>query len=130
MARPRIEIDEKNFESLCGLQCTLGEIADFFSCSEDTIERWCKRKYNLSFAEAFKKHSGKGRISLRRAQFRLAEKNASMAIWLGKQYLGQSDNAWSTRFENNADNMTSIVEMLRSPQPNRDIEDFEAVENE
>lgn len=94
MARPRIEIDEKNFESLCGLQCTLTEIADFFSCSEDTIERWCKRHYNLSFAETFKKHSGKGRISLRRAQFRLAEKNASMAIWLGKQYLGQSDNAW------------------------------------
>ena len=96
MARPRIEIDEKNFESLCGLQCTLTEIADFFSCSEDTIERWCKRHYNLSFAETFKKHSGKGRISLRRAQFRLAEKNASMAIWLGKQYLGQSDYASAT----------------------------------
>lgn len=92
MARPRIEIDEKNFESLCGLQCTLTEIADFFGCSEDTIERWCKRNYNLNFAETFKKHSGKGRISLRRAQFRLAEKNASMAIWLGKQYLGQSDS--------------------------------------
>lgn len=92
MARPPIEIDEKNFESLCGLQCTLTEIADFFSCSEDTIERWCKRTYKENFAETFKKHSGKGRISLRRAQFRLAEKNASMAIWLGKQYLGQSDS--------------------------------------
>ena len=25
-------------------------------------------------------------------QFKLAEKNAGMAIWLGKQYLGQSDD--------------------------------------
>ena len=38
---------------------TLAEIADFFSCSEDTIERWCKRTYGEGFAETFKKHSGK-----------------------------------------------------------------------
>jgi AraC-like DNA-binding protein len=91
MGRPRLEIDKKQFESLCGLQCTLEEIADFFQCSEDTIERWCKREYESTFAETFKKHSGKGKISLRRAQFKLAEKNASMAIWLGKQYLHQKD---------------------------------------
>lgn len=92
MARPRIEIDAKSFESLCSLQCTLPEIADFFHCSEDTVERWCKRTYDDCFAVVFKKKSGKGKISLRRAQFRLAETNASMAIWLGKQYLGQCDD--------------------------------------
>ena len=32
-------------------------------------------------------------MSLRRSQFRLAENNATMAIWLGKQYLGQKDVA-------------------------------------
>lgn len=37
------------------------------------------------------KSAGMGKISLRRAQFRLAEKNANMAIWLGKQYLRQTD---------------------------------------
>lgn len=26
------------------------------------------------------------------AQFKLAERNAAMAIWLGKQYLGQREN--------------------------------------
>lgn len=40
----------------------------------------------------FKKKSAGGKMSLRRYQFELAKKNASMAIWLGKQYLGQSDN--------------------------------------
>lgn len=29
---------------------------------------------------------------MRRYQFELAKKNANMAIWLGKQYLGQRDN--------------------------------------
>lgn len=91
MARPKTEIDQGNFEDLCGLMCTLSEIAAFFHCSEDTIERWCRRELKCSFAEAFKKHSAGGKISLRRAQFRLAQKNATMAIWLGKQYLGQTD---------------------------------------
>ena len=31
-------------------------------------------------------------MSLRRTQFKLAEKNPTMAIWLGKQQLGQRDN--------------------------------------
>jgi len=91
MGRPRIEIDGDAFEKLCGLQCTLNEIAGFFNCSEDTIERWCKRSYGETFAEVYKKHSMTGKISLRRTQFKLAEKSASMAIFLGKNYLGQRD---------------------------------------
>ena len=91
MARPRKEIDQKMFENLCGLMCTEEEIASMFDCSVDTISRWCQRTYKESFAEVYKKKSAKGKISLRRAQFKLAEKNASMAIFLGKQHLGQSD---------------------------------------
>ena len=91
MGRPRIELDQKQFESLCGMQCTLAEIASYFQCSEDTVERWCKRTYELTFADAFKKYSVKGKMSLRRSQFKIAETNATMAIWLGKQYLQQSD---------------------------------------
>lgn len=91
MARPKIEIDKQNFESLCAIQCTLDEIAGFFRCSEDTIERWCKREYKQGFAEVFRQKRSGGRISLRRFQFRQAETNPTMAIWLGKQYLGQTD---------------------------------------
>ncbi|MHC5308167.1 hypothetical protein [Bartonella sp. LJL80] len=32
-----------------------------------------------------------GRMALRRSQLKLAQTNASMAVWLGKQYLGQRD---------------------------------------
>lgn len=89
--RPQKEIDKKIFENLCGLQCTLEEIAGVFDCSVDTIERWCKREYRETFAEVYKKHSAKGKMSIRRSQFKLAEKSAAMAIWLGKQYLNQNE---------------------------------------
>lgn len=91
MGRPKIEIDKKQFKSLCGMQCTLVEIADFFNCSEDTVERWCQRTFKKTFADTFKSFSGVGKISLRRKQFKLAEKSAAMAIFLGKQYLDQRD---------------------------------------
>lgn len=91
MARPRIEIDKNQFEKLCSIQCTLAEIASFFDCSDDTIERWCLRTYKEGFAEVYAKKRGIGKISLRRAQFKMAEHNPTMAIWLGKQYLGQTD---------------------------------------
>tara|TARA_R100000808_G_C2132505_1_gene141436 strand:- start:744 stop:1115 length:372 start_codon:yes stop_codon:yes gene_type:complete len=91
MARPRKEIDWEEVDKLCALQCTLNEIAGWFDCSEDTIQRAIKREFDVSFAVYYKKKSSRGKISLRRSQFRLAENNASMAIWLGKQYLGQSE---------------------------------------
>ena len=92
MARPRKEIDAEQFEKLCALQCTLAEIASWFKCSEDTIENWCKREYEMSFSDAFKVYSADGKISLRRFQFKQAEKSYAMAIWLGKQWLGQRDH--------------------------------------
>ena len=91
--RPRKEIDKTQFEKLCGIMCTLSEIAGIFDCSEDTVENWCKRTYGIGFSEAFKKYSASGKASLRRMQFKLAERNAAMAIFLGKNYLGQRDTA-------------------------------------
>ena len=91
MARPRKEIDQNNFEKLCGLMCTKEEIAGFFDVSEDTIERWVKRTYGEGYADVYKKHSAMGKISLRRNQFKLSQRSAVMAIFLGKNYLGQTD---------------------------------------
>lgn len=108
--RPRIEIDKEQFKGLCSIQCTLEEIASWFKCSEDTIERWCKRELGCSFAEAYKKHSVGGKISLRRYQMKMAEHNATMAIWLGKQYLGQTDKQEVTVAVNEDD---TIKEMER-----------------
>lgn len=90
--RPRKEIDKDQFEKLCGIQCTQEEIASWFLVSADTIDRWVKKTYNKNFAEVFKEKRKRGLVSLRRVQFETALKgNVSMLIWLGKQYLGQSD---------------------------------------
>lgn len=92
IGRPKKEIAQDEFEKLCGLHCTLTEIAEWFKCSEDTIERWCKRTYKESFAETYKKKSAHGKISLRRKQFEVANAgNVSMLIWLGRNWLGQRD---------------------------------------
>lgn len=92
VGRPKTKIDKDMFEKLCAMHCTLVEVAEFFDCSEDTIERWCKEKYGEDFADILKKKSAKGNISLRRSQFQSAESgNVTMQIWLGKQWLGQTD---------------------------------------
>lgn len=114
MPRPKKEIDSKIFESLCKLQCTEAEICSFLEVSDKTLSAWCKRTYNESFSETYKKKSEGGKISLRRAQFRLAEKNAAMAIFLGKQYLGQSDNPERSD-DQQGDN--SFIEALKGTAP-------------
>ena len=91
MGRPKIKIDKEEFEKLCAMQCTEEEIANFFDCSIDTINNYCKETYSETFSDTFKKKSASGKISLRRSQFKIAETNATMAIFLGKQYLGQKD---------------------------------------
>lgn len=92
MGRPRKEIKQKEFENLCGIQCTKLEICAFFDVTDKTLEAWCKRTYHAGFSEVFAQKRGLGKISLRRKQWQLAEKNGSVAIWLGKQYLNQRDN--------------------------------------
>lgn len=114
MARPKIPIDRKQFENLCGLQCTKEEIASFFDCSEDTIERWCKSEYKECFAVVFKQKRGVGKVSLRRSQFRMAQKNPTMAIWLGKQYLGQRDQQEVTISERTDETIKKMDEYFKS----------------
>lgn len=110
MGRPKIEIDIDQFEKLCNIQCTKEEIASWFNCSEDTIENFCKKEYKDTFSAVFKRHSGKGKVSLRRNQFKLSETNVTMAIFLGKQYLGQSDKIETV---NSFEDLTPLADMLR-----------------
>jgi len=112
IGRPRKEIDQKQFRSLCAMFCTLSEIAGFFECSEDTIERWCKRELDMGFADAFKQYSAQGKISLRRHQMKMAEKNVAMAIFLGKNYLGQKDSQETEIAERTIDAMRDVLSTI------------------
>ena len=89
MARPRINIDLVELEKLCVLQCTQPEIAAFFGVSLATIE---KRAKHQEFRDVMARGYQKGKISVRRKQMQLLEAGSNtMAIWLGKQLLGQRD---------------------------------------
>lgn len=96
--RPKKEFDKKAFQDLVGLGCSQEEICWFFRdetgkpANIDTLTRWCKRTFDMTFQEYFAKNGYMAlKIKLRRNQFKLSEKNAAMAIFLGKNYLGQKD---------------------------------------
>jgi len=89
--RPRIEIDWTVFEASCKLLATQEEICGLFNISVDTLSRRVKEKYKLTFAEYIKKGGSLAKVSLRRYQFNMAKTSPAMAIFLGKNYLSQSD---------------------------------------
>ena len=93
MARPKKVINQKQFESLCAIQCTQEEICNVLNVTDKTLTRWCNDTYDMSFSEIYEQKRDIGRMSLRRNQFKLAESgNTTMQIWLGKQVLKQSEN--------------------------------------
>ena len=83
---PKKVIDYETAEKLAALQCTQQEIASFLKLSVDTLTR------DEKFCGLYKEGIDKGRMSLRRYQWKaLEEGNTTMLVWLGKQYLGQRD---------------------------------------
>jgi hypothetical protein len=92
MARPQVIIDWEEFDKLLALQATQEELAGWFNCSTDTIERAVKREHKMSFADYSHQKRMPGKISLRRTMWQLAMAgNVPMLIWLSKQHLGFSD---------------------------------------
>lgn len=96
--RPKKEFDKKAFTDLVGLGCDQEEICWYFRDEKgkpaniDTLTRWCKREFKMTFQEYSKKNKGMYlKIKLRKNQLELSKKSAAMAIFLGKQYLGQAD---------------------------------------
>ena len=89
--RPFLTINErgkKMIETLAGYMCTDEEIAHALDVTVDTLTN---KRNRATFSECKNKGMDRGKVSLRRTQFRLAERNASMAIWLGRNILGQTD---------------------------------------
>ncbi len=90
--RPKLKLNAtgiKVVEALAMVGCTHEEIAACLNTTKDTL---LAEHNNDAFSMASKNGREKGKMSLRRTQFKLAQESASMAIWLGKQLLGQSDN--------------------------------------
>jgi len=102
----KIQINWKQVEAACQIQCTQEEIAALIDCSVDTIERRCEEDHGIKFAEYFAQKKEGGRASLRRKQWLLASNNPAMAIFLGKNYLGQSDQQKIKFYNGDLENYT------------------------
>lgn len=91
--RPQaIEPNAKTIKIVRGLgmiQATTRECAAVLSVSHQTFIATLQRHPEI--AEALDTGKELGKTSLRRTQFRLAQKNAGMAIFLGKNILDQTD---------------------------------------
>lgn len=75
--------------NLAAIGCSDREIAQWFDVDENTL------RYN--FSDIIAKGREALKHSLRRAQLKLAlSGNAVMLIWLGKNYLGQTDQPMNT----------------------------------
>lgn len=112
MVRPTREIDYKTVEKLASIACADSEIAHVIGFTPEWI---CKRKKtDEKLAKAIERGREKGRAALRRLQWNLANKgNATMLIWLGKQLLGQRDEARTVVAGEQADGQTSFPVTIR-----------------
>lgn len=123
-------INQSTFESLCAIQCTKEEICAVLDVSEKTLNSWCNSVYGENFSLVFNKKREFGKSSLRRTQWKLAEKNATMALWLGKQYLGQRDS-----FPDEIDytevnkGIMNIANLINNPVKNRTEKDIDEVQD-
>jgi hypothetical protein len=109
MGRPRVNIDLKLVFSLAAIQCTIAEISAVIDIPTGTLVN------REDFTSTYKKGTESGKMSLRRLQFKIAKKSAAMAIFLGKQYLGQKDKVEVDP----GDLFKGDIEFLEKPDKNR-----------
>lgn len=104
------------------LDATQEEIAGSFHVSVDTLSRRMNEEYGYGFAELKEKACGALKIGLRNNQYKLSAKNAAMAIWLGKIWLGQRDpdKAKESTLLNMLETCASFMDKTRNPVGNDD----------
>jgi len=92
MARPRKELDQDQFESLCRMNPTLKDVSAFFKLSEDTIHRRCLEWGYTGFADARQQSMVHTRLNLIRRALKQAESgNTTMLIFCLKNLCGWAD---------------------------------------
>lgn len=85
------ELDLAQIEAFGTVGATHQEMADYFGVNVRTIERYMADE-NSDICRVYKGALSKAKLSFRRTQMALAQQgNATMAIWLGKTFLGQRD---------------------------------------
>lgn len=92
MPRPKTKIDWSRVDDMLEKQCEGTEIAGALGIHPDTFYERVKEKHKVGFSEYKQQKRESGKSLLRKKQFEVAlEGNTTMLVWLGKQYLQQTD---------------------------------------
>lgn len=111
--RPLLVLNQAGIDlvqALGRLQCTNEEIASCLGTTDTTLLNAQNKEV---FLGALEKGKAEGRMSLRRIQMKLAETSATMAIFLGKQILGQRENVEPQRLVLENDNVKAVLTELK-----------------
>ena len=93
-SKPLNDEDFLRLLNMVRIQCTMTECCSILGMSDTTMNRRLKERGEENFEALYSKYNDEGRMSLRRMQWQAAESgNASLLIWLGKQYLNQRDKS-------------------------------------
>lgn len=118
--RPMIEIDADKVEMLASFGCSTVEIAKLHNCDEHTIRK--------RFKDELERGRESMKIKLRQLQWKTAEQGSNaMLIFLGKQYLGQSDRN-ELELVGNLENLLKECGYEDSPIEKKSIKQDEALE--
>lgn len=91
--RPKAKIDLEQVKTLYQIQCTDAEVAAVLAVDLATLMR--RKASSTKFREMTERAKEFGKASLRRAQYKMAmDGNVTAQIWLGKNILGQRDDAY------------------------------------
>jgi len=121
MAKKRIEvedIDKQKFEALVKLGLSNQELVEFFMTNGGQLWSWVKRTYNTrSPLVVIKKIRIEGKIEFMMKQRKLAEKNQTVSIWIGKNYYDQTDESESDKSTDYED-LNPLVALLKDDEEN------------
>ena len=89
-----VVLTREAFEFGLAIHASMSDILGYFHISRSTLQRWVKETYGkqYTFEKKAEELRGFGNLSLLRHLFELSRKNAAVAIFLAKNWLGMSDD--------------------------------------
>ena len=113
MGRPQAPINKRLLETLAAygltrkdivnvLSTDLGLHTDYKGCTDDTVDRFVKREYGVTFSEFLIKRKSILKSQLLNKAFAMVGKNAAVTIFFLKNVLGWTDKIEQTQNINGA----------------------------
>ena len=113
MGRPQAPINKRLLETLAAygltrkdivnvLSTDLGLHTDYKGCTDDTVDRFVKREYGVTFSEFLNKRKSILKSQLLNKAFAMVGKNAAVTIFFLKNVLGWTDKIEQTQNINGA----------------------------